>query len=353
MIVSEAMQASVVVIGAGPAGIDVALRLHRAGLRTVLVEGGELAATIQSWPPGTKMFSPKYRVVVGDLPFPPELTNRGHLTREQYVRYLNDAVRGSGLLVLTRHKVVSIQRDGFCFTVGMRAALGGPGPTRIRCRFVVLATGCMHTPVALRVPGENLSFVRSLPGMDFDAFKPETVCVIGGRHSAVEASLRFVEGGAAVTLVYRRKHLLGAAIKSWLYDEVIRRIEGGQIRFLESTEVTAFGAGGRISIRSNADGISGQLRCDLALVACGFTYDTSLLESSGVDVADGKPCVDASTFESNIEGVFVVGTAVAGQQQSGYTHDIDNVSGHGTLVANQILLRRLGGGSGVNISDAR
>lgn len=341
MSASGPMQTAVVVIGAGPAGIDVALRLHRSGAPLVVLEGGDVAATIRDWPPGTKMFSPQARVAVGDLPFPPELAHREHLTREQYVGYLDDAVRTTGLPVLTRHEVTSVRPQGSGFMVGVRPRDGAPGTVQILCRHVVFATGCMHAPVALGVPGENLPFVRNLPGLDFDAIRSGSVCVIGGRHSAVEASLRFVEGGSSVTLVYRRRHLFRAAIKSWLYDQVTKCIDEGRIRFLGATEVTAFGPEGRICLQSKADGALAELHCDLALVACGFTYDARLLGGLGVIVSDRKPSLDALTFESNVGGVFVVGTAVAGQQQSGYTHDIDNVSGHGSIVANEIL-RRLG-----------
>ncbi len=332
---------SVVVIGAGPAGIDVALRLHRIGVPMILLEGSELAATIRDWPPGTKMFSPQERVAVGDLPFPPELANREHLTREQYVHYLGAAVRDAGLSVLTRHKVASILRDGSGFTVGARPQGHESEATHIHCDHVVFATGCMHAPVVLGVPGENQPFVRNLPGLDFDAVKSGSVCVIGGRHSAVEASLRFVEGGSTVTLVYRRKQLFRAAIKSWLYDEVTQRIEEGRIRFLGSTDVSAFGNDGQVFLHSSTAGAREEIHCDLALVACGFTYDAGLLGAVGVTVSDRSPHLNASTLESNVRGVFVVGTAVAGQQQSGYTHDIDNVSGHGAIVANEIY-RRLG-----------
>lgn len=339
MIASGPTQTAAVVIGAGPAGIDVALRLHHAGIPMVLLERGDLAATIRDWPPGTKMFSPQERVAVGDLPFTLELASRPHLTREEYVQYLGDAVHGSGLPVLARHEVVSVQQDGTGFVLGIRPYGGASEVTYMRCRHLVFATGCMHAPLSLGVPGEDLPFVRNLPGLDFDAFKPGSVCVIGGRHSAVEASLRFVEGGATVTLVYRRKRLFQSAIKPWLYDEVMSRIEEGRIRFLGSTEVIAFGADGSVCLQSTTGEARTELRCDLVLVACGFTYDASLLSSVGVTVSDRKPRLDASTFESNVENLFVVGTAVAGQQQSGYTHDIDNVSGHGSIVANEILRR--------------
>lgn len=343
MSASGLTQTTVVVIGAGPAGIDVALRLHRAGLPMLVLEGGDVAATIRDWPPGTRMFSPQARVAVGDLPFPPDLAHREHLTREQYVGYLDDAVRTTGLPVRTWHHVKSIQRDDAGFTIGAGQRDGVTGTMQIRCRYVVFATGCMHAPVALGVPGESLPFVRSLPGLDFDAVGSRSVCVVGGRHSAVEASLRFVEGGSTVTLVYRRRHLFRAAIKSWLYDEVTRRIDQGSIRFLGSTDVTAFGADGRVCLQSSAENTPAEIRCDLALVACGFTYDAGLLGSLGVTVSDRRPHLDTSTFESNVRGVFVVGTAVAGQQQSGYTHDIDNVAGHGSIVADEILRRHRNG----------
>lgn len=335
---SAAIRTSVVVIGAGPAGIDVSLRLHRAGIPMMLLERGDIAATIRDWPPGTKMFSPQERVAVGDLPFPPELAGREHLTREEYVQYLDDAARDSGLHVLAHHEVVSVRPGEAGFEIDARAC-GATDTKQLLCSHIVFATGCMHAPLTLGVPGETLPFVRSLPGLNFDAITPGSVCVIGGRHSAVEASLRFVEGGSTVILVYRRKHLFQMAIKSWLYDELMQKIQEGRVRFLGSTEVTGFGADGQVYLQSKLEDAPTELRCDLALVACGFTYDSGLLRKVGVAVTDLKPCLDASTLECNVRGIFVVGTAIAGQQQSGYTHDIDNVSGHGTVVADEILRR--------------
>ena len=57
-----------------------------------------------------------------------------------------------------------------------------------------------------------------------------------------------------------------------------------------------------------------ELAADFVLALTGYRQDTTLFEMLGVDLQGGdrKPRLDESTMETNVPGVFVAGTAIAG-----------------------------------------
>jgi thioredoxin reductase (NADPH) len=60
-----------------------------------------------------------------------------------------------------------------------------------------------------------------------------------------------------------------------------------------------------------------EVAADFVLALTGYRQDTTLFEMLGVDLqgADRKPLLDAETMETNVPGVFVAGTAIAGSPQ--------------------------------------
>ena len=57
-----------------------------------------------------------------------------------------------------------------------------------------------------------------------------------------------------------------------------------------------------------------ELPADFVLALTGYRQDTTLFEMLGVDLQGGdrKPHLDEATMETNVPGVFVAGTAIAG-----------------------------------------
>ncbi|MFG0314434.1 MAG: NAD(P)-binding domain-containing protein, partial [Phycisphaerales bacterium] len=61
-------ETDIVIIGAGPIGIELAVALKKAGMNHLHLEAGQVGATMQWWAPGTKYFSSPERIGIAGVP---------------------------------------------------------------------------------------------------------------------------------------------------------------------------------------------------------------------------------------------------------------------------------------------
>src|SRR6202022_2713420 len=101
---------------------------------------------------------------------------------------------------------------------------------------VVRATGAMHAPRLIGVPGEDLPHVSHYLG-DPHKYFAKRLLIVGGRNSAVEAAVRCQRSGADVTISYRGADFDPKVVKFWLLPEVRALIRDGKVRFLPRTSV--------------------------------------------------------------------------------------------------------------------
>jgi thioredoxin reductase (NADPH) len=110
-----------------------------------------------------------------------------------------------------------------------------------------------------------------------------------------------------VTISYRGEDFDPKVVKFWLLPEVRALIRDGKVRFLPRTCVK--------EIRHGTVLINDQeIPADFVLLMTGYRQDTRLFEMLGVELSGsaGEPVHDPDTMETNIPGVYVAGTAVAG-----------------------------------------
>ncbi|HEX2061600.1 MAG TPA: NAD(P)-binding domain-containing protein, partial [Thermoanaerobaculia bacterium] len=136
----------------------------------------------------------------------------------------------------------------------------------------------------------------------------QQLLIVGGRNSAIEAAVRCQRAGAHVTISYRRDDFDPSSVKFWLLPEIRSMIRDGRVRFLPRTRVV------EIRERSVVLDPVGEVEADFVLALTGYRQDTTLFEQLGVDLqdADRRPRYDETTMETNVPGVFVAGTAIAG-----------------------------------------
>ncbi|MCB0215237.1 MAG: NAD(P)-binding domain-containing protein, partial [Chloroflexi bacterium] len=75
----------VVVIGAGPIGVEMAVALAREGVSSVLLEARQVGHTIAWWPRNTPFFSSSERLAIAGVPI--QNGHQGHITGEEYLAY--------------------------------------------------------------------------------------------------------------------------------------------------------------------------------------------------------------------------------------------------------------------------
>jgi thioredoxin reductase (NADPH) len=298
----------VAIVGAGPIGIELAVAFKQAGIDYVQFDAGQIGTTI-SWYPIQMLFhSSADRLSLAGVPIQEPMQQKP--TREEYLAYLRSIVMQFGLAIRTYERVELATRapDGG-FELRTRAV---DGEHRLRVDNVVLAVGAMHAPRLLGIPGEELPHVHHYFRDPHDYFAKKLL-VVGGRNSAIEAAVRCQRAGADVTLSHRGADFDPKSVKFWLLPEIRSMIRDDRVRYLPRTCPVEIGPG---TVRlTNVDSGDEQIvTADFVLAMTGYRQSTPLFDMLGVDMQepDRRPRYDPETMETNVPGVFIAGTAIAG-----------------------------------------
>ncbi|MHC4994639.1 MAG: NAD(P)-binding domain-containing protein [Planctomycetota bacterium] len=319
------------VIGAGPIGIETHIVLQRAGIPCLHFERGPIANTITRFPQGMTFFSSIDRIAIADTPIPS--VDQAKASKEQYLAYLRSLVQTHSLPIQTYTNVVSIERRGddrFLITTETAA-----GTQQHDASYVVFATGDMHRPNMLNIPGEDLPHVTHY----FDhphSYFGRRLLIVGGKNSAAETALRCHHAGAHVTMSYRGEQFDDKHIKYWLLPELLGRIHRDEIACHYSTQPVAIRPT-HVTL-AQPDGQTFDVPTDAVILHTGFRADNSLLSKTGLTLKgdNERPVFDKHTMMSPVPNVFVAGTATAGSQQS-YKVFIENCHIHALRIRNAIL----------------
>jgi thioredoxin reductase (NADPH) len=334
----DTMRTDVVVVGAGPIGLELAIGLKSAGIEYLHFDAQQIGYTISWFPPQTRFFSSNERIAIAGIPL--QTADQTKATREEYLAYLRSIVEQFDLQVETYAPVVGIQRSDEGF---MAVVQYGARRRQVRCRRIVLCTGGTDHPRQLNIPGEDLPHVSHHFQGPHHYFR-KRLLVVGGKNSAVETALRCHHAGAYVSLSYRREHLDPRSIKYWLLPEINGLMADGKIAGLFNTVPTAI-TPAEVCLRpahvaGGADGqaaVPNELRApaDFVLLQIGYEQDTALFELAGLELRGecSAPVFDERTMETSVPGIYVAGTAVGGTQDK-YRVFIENCHVHvGRIVA--------------------
>lgn len=317
---------NVLIVGAGPIGIEIAVALKRRGIDYLHLEAKQIGSTIAWYAPGTHFYSSPERISLAGVPL--QTLDQTKATREDYLAYLRGVVQQFDLPILTGHRVSSLVRQSDHFDVSIEAPIED---YVLRASSVVLAIGDMHGPRLIDVPGESLPHVSHYFAEPHNYFRRDVV-IVGGRNSAVEAAIRCQRVGARVTMVHRGEKF-GERVKAWLLPEIEAMIRDGLVDFLSSTRVVEIRPG---SVLLDRDGGTFERPADDVLLLTGYQQDAQLFRKAGVAMeGPGRaPQVDPGTMESSVPGLYIAGTAVAGTQLEGAREFIETSHVHvGRIVA--------------------
>ena len=289
---------TVAIIGAGPIGIELAVALKQAGIDYLHFDAGQIGSTMQWYPLEMTFHSSAERLAIAGVPI--QVPDQNKPKREEFLAYLRAVVQQFDLKIRTFERVTNARRIGERFELTTTKG-------RYEVASIVIAIGAMHAPKLLGIPGEDLPHVSHY-FHDPHTYFAKKLLVIGGRNSAVEAAVRCQRAGAHVTVSYRRADFEADSVKFWLLPEIRSMIRDGRVRFLPSTVAREIGSDSVI-----LDPL-GEVEADFVLALTGYKQDTSLFDLLGIDMqgADRKPRLDEETMETNVPGVFVAGTAIAG-----------------------------------------
>jgi len=314
-----------IVVGGGPSGLSCAIEGQKAGLTTLVLEKGSLVDYIRRFPTNLVWFSTPDLLEIGGVPF---VTSTLRPTRIDTLNYYRRVVSAFDLHIRYYDRVVAIERNGEGFQL-----VTEKGNT-YRSRFVVVATGYFDHPCRLGIPGEDLPHVSHYYSEPF-AYCDRDVAVVGGRNSAVEAALDLYRHGARVTLIHRGGKL-SDGVKYWILPDIENRIKADQVKALFGSVVRRIEDG--LIVVETPEGIR-ELANDHLFVLIGFEPDSEQLRKFGVelDANSLSPRIDGESYETNVPGLFVAGSVVAGKDTNRIF--VENGRLHGHEIVRTILAR--------------
>lgn len=310
-----------VIVGAGPIGLECAIRAQRAGLDYVVLDKGPVVGAVARYPTFMTFFTTSERLEIGGHPL---VTASDKPTRKEALDYYRKVVANERLNLRTYSEVTSIERaaagHGFTLAVDGTAPSGLSG--RLSAAVVVIATGYYDNPNLLLVAGEDSAMV-SHHYTEGHQFFCRPVVVIGGGSSAADAALDLYRAGAVVTMVHRGPDFK-KSLKYWIRPNLENRIKEGSITALFDSVVTTVKPGAVTVERAEGrDGGTAEHQPSLRTIAAdhvfaltGYYAPTDLLESVGAafDPETLAADLDADTRESTVPGLFIVGSAGCGRR---------------------------------------
>jgi thioredoxin reductase (NADPH) len=316
IVMTNQRKTDVVVIGAGPIGLELAVALKREEIDYLQFDAQQIGYTISWFPPQTRFFSSNDRIAIAGVPL--QTPDQNKSTREEYLAYLRGVVQLYDLKINTYEPVVGIERHDSGFAIKSR---NGGNDYLTKCRRIVLATGGTAKARKLGVHGENLPHVFTRLD-DPHVFFRKRLLIVGGKNSAIETALRCHHAGANVSISYRRAELDARSVKYWLMPEISGLLRSGSIEGYFSSTVEQI-TPSHVSLRTRES--SSEVPFDFVMMAIGYEADMSLCRLAGVKLNGEceRPAFDAQTMETNVPGVYLAGTVTGGTQDK-YAVFIEN-----------------------------
>ena len=318
------MLRDLIIVGAGPAGISVAIAAKRAGLSHLLIERGPIANSLYHFPINMTFFSTSEKLEVHGVPF---ISHADKPTRAEALEYYRRLVQSNDLDVASYTQVDRVEKVGGRFEVITdRGSFAG--------RNVVLATGFYGLPRMLDVPGEDLPKVRHYYD-DPHLYINQRVLVVGAANSACDVALETWMKGAEVTMAIRGDRIYDR-VKYWIKPNIENRIAEGSIKAFFNTTVERIEPK-HVWLKTPEGPI--RLSNDFVLAMTGYRPDYDFLARCGVtfDEDDARtPRLDPQTLESiDVPGVYCAGVINAGLATSKLF--IENTRHHGDAIVEHIL----------------
>jgi thioredoxin reductase (NADPH) len=263
---------------------------------------------------------------IGGIPFVVSTTRP---SRVDTLNYYQKVARHFKLDVRYYDAVKSVSRTDGSFLVVTEQGRSYSG------RNVVVATGYFDQPNRINVPGEYLPKVFHYYTEPFPFFDLN-VAVVGGSNSAVEAALDLFRHGAHVTLIHRHERV-SDRVKYWVVPDIENRIKAGEIRALFNSTLCEI----RLeSILVKTPGEVCKVMNDFTFILTGFSPNVEQLTQFGVNLDPETlvPRLDQKTLESNVPGLYLAGSSIAGRNNNQVF--VENGRTHGALIVASILAKR-------------
>jgi thioredoxin reductase (NADPH) len=293
---AEEVDADLVIIGGGPAGLTAGIYAARSGLNTVVLEKGVLGGQVATTPivenyPGLKQIGGKTLV---DILVTHAL---------EYVQIFP----GEAASEITPGNPIRVQTNRRKFNT----------------KSVLMTTGATYrnlkVPGESRLAGHGVSYCATCDG---PFFKGKKAIVVGGGNSAATEALHLHHIGVDVTIVHRRDTLKSQ-------DFLVKNLIQNNIPILFDTIVKEIRGKHRVEevlLYNNKTQESYTRSVNAVFIAIGYDPAVDLAKKIGLELTD-EGYIKHDNYRTNVPGIYTAGDVSGGYKQ------IVTAAGHGAEAA--------------------
>lgn len=312
----------VLIIGAGPIGLNCALEAEKNGLSYVIVEKGTIVNSLYNYPLYMRFFSTADKLEIAETPF---ITSSPKPGRQDALEYYQGIARQRELKINLYEQVLNISKNELFEIQSSK--------TKYLAKNVIIATGFYDIPKLLNVPGENLPKVKHYYTEPYP-YANQKIVVIGASNSAVDAALETYRKGAEVTMIIKSS-VISSSVKYWVKPDIENRIAEGSIKAFFNAEMLEIKENS--AIFKDDRGSIHEIENDFVLAMTGYLPDFDFLKNSGILLRNENliPKYNPETMETNIKNLYLAGVVCGGKD----THlwFIENSRIHANLIVKHIL----------------
>ncbi|ABK19543.1 FAD-dependent oxidoreductase [Syntrophobacter fumaroxidans] len=279
------LDVDLVIVGGGPAGLTAGIYAVRSGLRTAVVEAGQLGGQVAATPIVENY--PGFTRVPGKTLVDILVSHALEYTEIFQGEKVLEIIRGDPLEVRTTRR-------------------------KFLTRAVILATGAEYkklgVPGEARLAGRGVSYCATCDG---PLFKGKKVIVVGGGNSAATEALYLHNIGVGVTMVHRRDTFRAQ-------EHLTRNVLGNNIPVFWDTEVKEIRGKERVSEVELFNGKTGRTQTvptDGVFIAVGYSPTVELALKAGVEITPDGFIKHDSHHRTNIPGIYSAGDVEGGYKQ--------------------------------------
>ena len=282
---AEVVDADLVIIGGGPAGLTAGIYAARSGLEAVILERDALGGQVATTP------------VVENYP---GLTQVGGKTLvDIMVTHALEYVK-----IFPGEEALDIQ-PGDLFMVQTTRR-------RFRAKAVLLATGATHKRLGIpgesRLSGRGVSYCSTCDGPLFTGKK---VIEVGGGNSADTEVLHLFAIGVDVTLVHRRDKLRSQ-------EHLTRSVFDNNIPVMFDTELKEIKGESHVEaavLHNNKTGETTTIPVEGVFIAIGYEPAVELAKKIGIELTPEGYIKHDSRHRTNVPGIYSAGDVEGGYKQ--------------------------------------
>ena len=299
-----------VVIGSGPGGYVAAIRAGQLGLKTAIIESGDLGGVCLNWGCIPSKALLKNAEVVSYFnradEFGLKMDNFSadfSVAIDRSRKVVDRNTKGVAFL-LNKNKVDHIQGTGKIIGAGKVEV--DPNGTVIEARDIIISTGARpRTIPPLPVDGHKIITSReSIVLKDL----PSSIVIVGGGAIGVEFAYIYKMYGVDVTIVEALPRLVPNEDED-ISTQLERSFKRHRIEIMTGSSVIgADTSGSGVKVTVEKDGAQQMLDCDQVLVAIGIQPNVEDIGLETVGIAtDRTGIVVDEKMATNVAGIYAIG----------------------------------------------